>query len=108
SPDLLKLIDDYGADAVRFGVMIASPAGNDILFDEASLEQGRHFINKIWNALKLVKMWEDRQGSAGDEAYSEADGFAMQWLSERIEWTRQQVARQFGQFKLSEALKMIY
>lgn len=108
SPDLLKLIDDYGADAVRFGVMIASPAGNDILFDEASLEQGRHFINKIWNALKLVKLWEDRQDAAGEQPLSEADRFAMQWLSERIESTRQQVAQQFGQFKLSEALKTIY
>jgi valyl-tRNA synthetase len=60
SPDLLALIDQYGADAVRFGIMIASPAGNDILFDESSLEQGRNFNNKLWNALKLVKMWEAR------------------------------------------------
>ncbi len=61
SPDLLELIDKYGADAVRFGIMISSPAGNDLLFDEASLEQGRNFNNKIWNALKLVKMWEGVQ-----------------------------------------------
>ena len=59
SPDLLELIDKYGADAVRFGIMISSPAGNDLLFDEASLEQGRNFNNKMWNALKLVKMWEE-------------------------------------------------
>jgi valyl-tRNA synthetase len=58
SPDLLALIDQYGADAVRFGIMIASPAGNDILFDESSLEQGSNFNNKLWNALKLLKMWE--------------------------------------------------
>ncbi len=57
SPDLLQLIDKYGADAVRFGIMISSPAGNDLLFDEAGLEQGRNFNNKLWNALKLVKMW---------------------------------------------------
>ncbi len=63
SPDLLGLIDQYGADAVRFGIMIASPAGNDILFDESALEQGRNFNNKLWNALKLVKMWEGRQSS---------------------------------------------
>jgi valyl-tRNA synthetase len=63
SPDLLDLIDRYGADAVRFGIMIASPAGNDLLFDEGSLEQGRNFNNKIWNALKLVKMWENRQAA---------------------------------------------
>jgi valyl-tRNA synthetase len=61
SPDLLELIDKYGADAVRFGIMISSPAGNDLLFDEASLEQGRNFNNKMWNALKLVKMWEGRK-----------------------------------------------
>jgi len=63
SPDLLGLIDQYGADAVRFGIMIASPAGNDILFDESALEQGRNFNNKLWNALKLVKMWEGRQST---------------------------------------------
>ncbi|MGI8636826.1 MAG: class I tRNA ligase family protein, partial [Segetibacter sp.] len=63
SPDLLELIDKYGADSVRFGIMISSPAGNDMLFDEASLEQGRNFTNKLWNALKLVKMWEGRQMS---------------------------------------------
>src|ERR1051326_6581431 len=61
SPDLLALIDKYGADAVRFGIVISSPAGNDLLFDEATLEQGRNFNNKLWNALKLVKMWKERQ-----------------------------------------------
>ena len=60
SPDLLDLINKYGADAVRFGIMISSPAGNDLLFDEASLEQGKFFNNKLWNALKLVKLWKDR------------------------------------------------
>ncbi|MDQ2718584.1 MAG: valine--tRNA ligase [Bacteroidota bacterium] len=59
SPDLLQLIHEYGADAVRFGIMISSPAGNDLLFDEGSLEQGKHFNNKLWNALKLLKMWEE-------------------------------------------------
>jgi valyl-tRNA synthetase len=61
SPDLLQLIDQYGADAVRFGIMISSPAGNDLLFDESSLEQGRNFTNKLWNAMKLVRMWETRR-----------------------------------------------
>ena len=55
------MIDQYGADAVRFGIMIASPAGNDLLFDESTLEQGRNFNNKLWNATKLLKMWEARQ-----------------------------------------------
>ncbi|RYY97356.1 MAG: valine--tRNA ligase, partial [Chitinophagaceae bacterium] len=60
SPDLLDLIDRFGADAVRFGILISSPAGNDLLFDDSSCEQGRNFNNKLWNALKLVKMWEGR------------------------------------------------
>lgn len=67
SPDLLELIDKYGADAVRFGIMISAPAGNDLLFDETSPEQGRFFNNKIWNALKLLKMWEQKLDAPGDE-----------------------------------------
>ena len=68
SPDLLELIDKYGADAVRFGIMISAPAGNDLLFDETSPEQGRFFNNKIWNALKLLKMWEQKLDEPGHEA----------------------------------------
>src|SRR6202008_1769875 len=60
SPDLLMLIDKFGADAVRFGIMISSPAGNDLLFDETSPEQGMKFNNKMWNALKLIKLFETR------------------------------------------------
>jgi valyl-tRNA synthetase len=67
SPDLLQMIDKYGADAVRFGIMISSPAGNDLLFDETSPEQGRNFNNKIWNALKLIKMWQQRLKEPGHE-----------------------------------------
>ncbi|MFM8709868.1 MAG: class I tRNA ligase family protein [Sphingomonadales bacterium] len=63
SPDLLAMLDQYGADAVRFGIMIASPAGNDLLWDESTNEQGLHFNNKIWNALKLVRSWEQRQST---------------------------------------------
>jgi valyl-tRNA synthetase len=62
SPDLLALIDNLGADAVRFGILISSPAGNDILFDDSSVQQGRNFNNKIWNALKLIKIWEQKTG----------------------------------------------
>ncbi|HEY4335814.1 MAG TPA: valine--tRNA ligase, partial [Puia sp.] len=78
SPDLLMLIDKYGADAVRFGIMIASPAGNDLLFDEAALEQGRNFNNKLWNALKLVKGWESRLQPSAENGPNAA--FAIQWL----------------------------
>ncbi|HMR84131.1 MAG TPA: valine--tRNA ligase [Niabella sp.] len=108
SPDLLELIDKYGADAVRFGIMIAAPAGNDLLFDEASLEQGRNFNNKIWNALKLVKMWEENpNGIINDENQAE-DDFAAKWMRNRIDEAKAEVEKLFKEFKLSEALKTIY
>ena len=76
SPDLLGLIDQYGADAVRFGIMVSSPAGNDLMFDESALEQGRNFNNKLWNALKLIKMWAGRQGSMVNGEWAMGNG---QW-----------------------------
>ncbi len=106
SPDLLGLIDQYGADAVRFGIMIASPAGNDILFDESALEQGRNFNNKLWNALKLVKMWEGRQ-TTNDKQQTTND-FALEWFSNRLNEVRAEVDGMMNQFRLSEALKTIY
>jgi len=118
SPDLLGLIDQYGADAVRFGIMIASPAGNDILFEESALEQGRNFNNKMWNALKLVKMWEGRiVGSDKLEVVSDASAinlelttynFASKWFENRLNEVRLEVNEMLNQFKLSEALKVIY
>ncbi|MES1221498.1 MAG: class I tRNA ligase family protein, partial [Bacteroidota bacterium] len=104
SPDLLDLIDNYGADAVRFGIMISSPAGNDLLFDEASLEQGKFFNNKIWNALKLVKSWELRVGSQG----SAERNFAIDWFENRLNEIKGLVETQYKEFRLSEALKTIY
>ena len=104
SPDLLGLIDQYGADATRFGIMIASPAGNDILFDEAALEQGRNFNNKIWNALKLIKMWEPRQS----DTYQEENQFAIEWFENRLAEVSSDVDNMMQQFRLSEALKTIY
>jgi len=106
SPDLLKMIDDHGADTVRFSVLISSPAGNDILFDEAFLEQGRNFINKMWNALKLVKMWEARVDTAAPAG--EAATFAIQWLGNRIKEVRNNLESDFSGFRLSEALKATY
>lgn len=106
SPDLLALIDKYGADATRFGIMISSPAGNDLLWDESSNEQGLFFNNKIWNALKLVKMWEGRQ-QAGSSQQPSAD-FAMQWFENRLSEVRLQLDEQFKDFRLSEALKTTY
>ncbi|MGN6616398.1 MAG: valine--tRNA ligase [Ilyomonas sp.] len=106
SPDLLELIDKYGADSVRFGIMISSPAGNDLLFDEAALEQGRNFNNKLWNALKLVKMWEVRQTTNGSQPLT--DNFAVNWFENRLNEVRKEVQNLFSQFRLSEALKTIY
>ncbi|MFP5041223.1 valine--tRNA ligase [Parasediminibacterium sp. JCM 36343] len=119
SPDLLGLIDQYGADAVRFGIMIASPAGNDILFDESALEQGRNFNNKLWNALKLVKMWAGRvppspkggqeQPSTDDLRLTTYDSvFPVDWFNSRLNEVKAQVEILMAQFKLSEALKTIY
>ena len=105
SPDLLALIEKYGADAVRFGIMISSPAGNDLLFDEASLEQGRNFNNKLWNALKLVKMWSERIQEPSDKTQ---ENFAVEWFENRLNEAKMQVDELLKNFKLSEALKTIY
>jgi valyl-tRNA synthetase len=104
SPDLLQLIEQHGADVVRFSVLISSPAGNDILFDEAFLEQGRNFSNKMWNAMKLIKMWEDRI----DESTPNEDSFAINWMKNRISEVNREVEQLMNEFKLSEALKTIY
>jgi valyl-tRNA synthetase len=118
SPDLLALIDTYGADAVRFGIMVSSPAGNDLMFDESALEQGRNFNNKLWNALKLLKMWEGRQAVSHElsatgnaEAHSLqllAHAFALNWFENRLQQVKTEVDALMKQFRLSEALKTIY
>ena len=117
SPDLLELIDKYGADAVRFGILIASPAGNDLLFDESSLEQGRNFNNKLWNAMKLVKMWEARQSTVDSLQSTEKqtndqqetrNDFALEWFENRLVEAKQEVETLMNQFQLSAALKVIY
>jgi len=105
SPDLLGLIDVYGADAVRFGIMIASPAGNDILFDESALEQGRNFNNKLWNVLKLIQGWGNRMDTQVD---AKNEKFAMDWFENRLSQVQQEVDVLLNGFKLSEALKTIY
>ncbi len=104
SPDLLELIDKYGADAVRFGIMISSPAGNDLLFDEATLEQGRNFNNKIWNALKLVRMWGQQKSPDAETDNS----FAVTWFEHRLKQAQAEVNELMKDFRLSEALKTIY
>ena len=111
SPDLLELIERFGADAVRFGILISAPAGNDLLFDDSSCDQGRNFNNKLWNALKLVKMWEGRvsRESGVDSLESGVNAnFALRWFENRLNEVKLQVAALYQQFRLSEALKMIY
>lgn len=110
SPDLLELIDKYGADAVRFGIMISSPAGNDLLFDEAALEQGRNFNNKLWNALKLLKMWEEKakEAPAAAAGAGDIDPFALSWFENRLTQARADIEKLYGEFRLSEALKQLY
>ena len=109
SPDLLHLIHEYGADAVRFGIMISSPAGNDLLFDEGSLEQGKYFNNKLWNALKLLKMWkENNPEMINEQTATTKDSFAVQWFESRLSEVRIEVDMLMKQFRLSEALKTIY
>jgi valyl-tRNA synthetase len=102
SPDLFKMIDDYGADGVRFGVLIASPAGNDILFDESMCDQGKTFGNKLWNALKLLKILEAKEQNDSPAT------FASTWFAQRLLQAKAQVDAQMKEFKLSEALKTVY
>src|SRR5690606_3926089 len=110
SPDLLELIDKFGADAVRFGIMISSPAGNDLLFDESSCDQGRFFNNKMWNALKLVKMWH--ANGLFDADRSEEDfnkiNFPVKWFENRFNQVQQEIEQLYKDFRLSEILKKIY
>jgi valyl-tRNA synthetase len=110
SPDLLELIDKFGADAVRFGIMISSPAGNDLLFDETSPEQGSKFNNKIWNALKLVKSWESKIGNEGPGSplTTHHSPFAITWFENRLQQVKAEVEQLYKDFKLSEGLKTIY
>jgi valyl-tRNA synthetase len=106
SPDLLEMIEKDGADAVRFGIMISSPAGNDLMWDEAGNEQGRFFINKMWNALKLVKMWKGRQSEG--QLHDAEGSFAVEWFENRLSQARIELDTQFKDFRLSEALKTVY
>ena len=109
SPDLLEMIDDIGADAVRFGILIASPAGNDLLWDKASNEQGRNFINKIWNALKLVQLWKERsKTNLTAEEMTLGSDWPHEWFDARLREVCTEVDQLMEQFKLSEALKTLY
>ena len=104
SPDPLALIDQYGADGVRMGIMLAAPAGNDILFDESLCEQGRNFNNKIWNALRLVKSWE-----VSDTAEQpDAARIAIDWMEAKFCATIVELEDDFSRYRISEALMTAY
>ena len=103
SPDPLQLIEKYGADGVRMGLMLAAPAGNDILYDDSLCEQGRNFNNKIWNAFRLVKGWE-----VADCEQPEYAKIAVKWFDAVLNKTLAEVDDLFGKFRLSEALMAVY
>ena len=103
SPDPLMLIDKFGADGVRMGLMLAAPAGNDILYDDALCEQGRNFNNKIWNAFRLVKGWE-----VADVEQPEASRQAVEWFRNQLNDALATVKDHFSKFRLSDAMMVLY
>ena len=103
SPDPLELIERFGADGVRMGMMLSAPAGNDILFDDALCEQGRNFNNKIWNAFRLVKGWE-----VADIEQPEYAALATEWFESMLAKTAAEVDDLFSKYRLSEALMAVY
>ncbi len=110
SPDPIMLIEKYGADGVRMGMLLTAPAGNDIPFDESICEQGRNFSNKIWNALRLVKGWEVSDGSdksdQSDTLYN--NNVSVQWMEMRMAQVLEEIEKDFDEFRLSEALMKSY
>jgi len=103
SPDPLLLIEQYGADAVRMGMLLTSPAGNDLLFDESLCEQGRNFNNKIWNAFRLVKGWQ-----TAEIEQPEASRLAVEWFRHQLNKSLYEMEDLFGKYRLSEALMTVY
>ena len=104
SPDPLDLIDRFGADGVRMGMMLAAPAGNDILFDEALCEQGRNFCNKIWNAFRLVQGWQVDNNAAQPETAR----LAVEWFDAKLRQSAAEIADLYSKYRLSEALMEVY
>ena len=104
SPDALELIERFGADGVRMGLMLAAPAGNDILYDDSLCEQGRNFCNKIWNAFRLVKGWQ----VDNTLAQPQSSAIAIQWFDAKLSQTLEEIQDLFSKFRLSEALMAAY
>ena len=103
SPDPIALIEKYGADGVRMGMMLSAPAGNDILFDESLCEQGRNFNNKIWNAFRLVKGWK-----TAPVEQPKANEQAVEWFAAKLKQSHAELQAQFKQYRISEALMTVY
>ncbi len=103
SPDPIDLIDKFGADGVRMGMMLSAPAGNDILFDESLCEQGRNFNNKIWNAFRLVKGWETT-----DIEQPKSAEIAVKWFDAKLKEVNEEMQKQFKDYRISEALMTVY
>ena len=103
SPDPIDLIDKFGADGVRMGMMLSAPAGNDILFDESLCEQGRNFNNKIWNAFRLVKGWE-----TADIQQPKSAEIAVKWFDAKLKEVNEEMQKQFKDYRISEALMTVY
>lgn len=103
SPDPIELIDKFGADGVRMGMMLSAPAGNDILFDESLCEQGRNFNNKIWNAFRLIKGWE-----VSDAEQPTSNKTAVKWFEAKLKITNDEVNDLFKKYRISEALMAVY
>ena len=104
SPDPIKLIEKHGADGVRIGMLFSSPAGNDLLFDESSCEQGRNFSNKIWNAFRLIKGWEISDSVEIDEVAEQANV----WFADRFQMALKELNDNFDKFRMSDALMTCY
>tara|TARA_R110002012_G_scaffold321969_1_gene552934 strand:+ start:64390 stop:67026 length:2637 start_codon:yes stop_codon:yes gene_type:complete len=104
SPDALKLIDDYGADGVRVGLLLSSAAGNDLMFDEALCQQGKGFANKIWNAFRLVKGWE----VSDTIPQPESSKIALEWFDAKFQETLIEIEDHFSKYRLSDALMATY
>ena len=104
SPDPILLMEKYGADGVRVGMLLCSPAGGDLLFDESLPEQGRNFANKIWNAFRLVYSWE----VDGNIPQPEASRVGIDWFNQKLDYTIEQLNDHFDKFRLSEALMTVY
>ncbi len=104
SPDPIKLMKEYGADGVRLGMLLCTSAGNDILFDESQVEQGRNFSNKIWNAYRLVKGWT----VSGTMAQSDVNRLAVSWFASKLNITLESINEDFAKFRISDAVMTIY